>query len=127
MITDGAYTTYWDSYTSYNPWVIIRSEEPMYGLYLCFRKMPESFEIQVPGTENGEWIPLMEGDTRFHHTFYELNGLTELRIYSTQKDTHQMGFNEIMAVRSPPMRRNRRNGWSLHICPTATRQGDPKR
>ena len=94
-IKDGAYTTYWDSYTCSNPWVTIHSKEPMYGLYLCFRKLPDSFEIQAPGTEEGTWVTLTEGDARFHHSFYPLEGLTDLRIWSTQEDAHQMGFNEI--------------------------------
>ena len=99
MITDGKYTSYWDSKKIRAPWVIIHSDEPMYGLYLCFRYLPESFEIQVPGPaiedEERTWIPLMQGDTRFHHTFYALDGIHDLRIQSTQTGTHKMGFNEI--------------------------------
>ena len=95
MITDQQYTTYWDSYKIRNPWVVIHSETPMYGLYLCFRRMPESFELQIPGMEEGEWTPLRQGDTRFQHTFYPLEGLHDLRIQSTQTGTHKMGFNEI--------------------------------
>ena len=39
-ITDGKYPTYWESTTRKNPWVEIRSGKPVYGLYLCFNKMP---------------------------------------------------------------------------------------
>jgi len=95
MITDKQYTTYWDSYSTREPWLTIHSETPMYGLYLCFRRMPTSFTIEVPGAEEGEWLPLMEGDTRFHHSFYALAGISDLRIRSTQSGAHKMGFNEL--------------------------------
>ena len=38
---------------------------------------------------------LMPGDTRFQHTFYALDGVTGVRIYSTQEKAQKMGFNEI--------------------------------
>ena len=40
-MTDGKYTTYWHSKESVRPYVILQSETPVYGLYLCFREMPE--------------------------------------------------------------------------------------
>ena len=45
-ITDGKYTTFWESSEKKNPWVVISSDKPIYGLYLCFRKLPDTFEIQ---------------------------------------------------------------------------------
>lgn len=95
QMTDGKYTTFWESRKIKNPYVIISSETPMYGLYLCFRKMPSSFEIQTRQDEEEEWQTVLEGDTRFQHTFYELDGLTCIRIRSTQENTIQMGFNEL--------------------------------
>lgn len=128
LVTDQQYTTYWNSAKTKNPWVVIHAPEPVYGLYLCFRRMPESFEIQkqitvevepeptptptpyidpVTGDETWpeseppekqyvtEWVTVMEGDTRFYHTFYELDGATDIRIFSTQKGQHKIGFNEI--------------------------------
>lgn len=100
-MTDGKYTSYWESRKMRNPWISIHSETPMYGLYLCFRQMPSAFEIQTL-TIQGEgeeaeavWEKLMPGDTRFQHTCYELPGVTDIRIMSLQESSHKMGFNEV--------------------------------
>ncbi len=99
LMTDGKYTSYWESQNIRNPYVIISSETPMHGLYLCFRQLPESFELQVPaGTdEKGReiWETLLPGETRFHHSFYELGGISTVRICSTQKKSHKLGINEL--------------------------------
>ena len=95
-LRNGDYTKGWESKKIRNPYVVIHSEEPMYGLYLCFRQMPTSWELQVKAGEGkDDWKTLIPGDTRFHHTFYELDGLRTVRIYSTQEKAHVMGFNEI--------------------------------
>ena len=88
-ITDGDYRTYWESGKVKNPWVTIRSDKPVYGLYLCFQKKPDSYEIQG---KNGEI--LAEGNSLFHHAFYELPGVNEIRIQATGGKT-TMGFNEV--------------------------------
>ena len=93
MMTDGKYTSYWESNKIRNPYVTLTCDTPIYGLYLCFRQMPSSFEIQVKQEE--EWVTAMPGDTRFQHSFYELDGVSGVRIYSTQKNAHKIGFNEI--------------------------------
>ncbi len=95
-LRNGDYTKGWESKKIRNPYVVIHSEKPMYGLYLCFRQMPTSWELQVKdGEGKDDWKTLIPGDTRFHHTFYELDGLRTVRIYSTQEKAHVMGFNEI--------------------------------
>ena len=48
LMTDGHYTSYWESHKMQHPWFTVTSDTPMYGLYLCFRQMPSSFELQVP-------------------------------------------------------------------------------
>ena len=104
-MTDGDYVSYWESNKIQHPWLVLNSDAPIYGLYLCFRQMPSSFELQTlrvtPGTEEGtfteEWVPLMPGDTRFQHTFYELPGVKTLRIYSTQTSSHKLGIFELRA------------------------------
>ena len=45
-ITDGKYTTFWESSKRNEPWVTLSSEKPIYGLYLCFRNLPSSYVIQ---------------------------------------------------------------------------------
>ena len=95
-MTDGKYTTYWESNKIRNPYIEITSETPIYGLYLCFRKMPSSYEIQtLSGGEDPVWETVAEGDTRFIHAFYPLDGLRSVRVISTQSGKMQMGFNEV--------------------------------
>ena len=95
-ITDGKYTTYWESSKRKEPWVIISSDKPVYGLYLCFQKMPDTYVIQK---ESGDsWVTVAEGGSpRFHHAFFELDGLKKIRIMSTMENKNTMGFNEIFA------------------------------
>ena len=93
-ITDGKYTSYWESSKRNEPWVIISSDKPIYGLYLCFQKMPDSYVIQKQSGE--DWVTVAEGGSpRFHHAFFELDGLKKIRILSTESKKNVMGFNEI--------------------------------
>ena len=94
-ITDGKYTTYWESSKRKEPWVTLSSEKPVYGLYLCFRNLPESYVIQKKSGE--DWVTVAEGDTRYYHAFYELDGLKKIRIMSTAEKKNSLGFNEIYA------------------------------
>ena len=93
MMTDGKYTSYWETNKVSHPFVTITSDTPMYGLYLCWRQMPSGFEIQTGS--GSSWRTVQEGDTRFQHTYYALDGVKSVRIYSTQEGNHKIGFNEI--------------------------------
>ena len=77
-LTNKKYDTYWQSGERKNPYLVIKSDEPMHSLYICFREMPTSYQLQRK--EGKEWITFAEGDTRFYHAFYELDGETEIRI-----------------------------------------------
>ena len=93
-ITDGKYTTFWESSSRKDPWVVITSDKPIYGLYLCFQKMPDSYVIQKASGD--DWVTVAEGgEPRFHHVFFELDGLKKIRILSTMDKKNIMGFNEI--------------------------------
>ena len=94
-ITDGKYTTFWESSKRKDPWVTLTSEKPIYGLYLCFRNLPESYVIQKKSGE--DWVTVMEGDTRYYHAYYELDGEKKIRILSTAAKKNTLGFNEIYA------------------------------
>ncbi len=102
-MTDGKYTTYWTSKEDKRPYVMISSDTPMYALYLCFRTMPERYEIQETDETNVlkkkvsdiEWRTVREGDTRFYHTVVPLTGQTAVRILATPEKKGEMGFNEI--------------------------------
>ncbi len=95
-ITDGKYTTFWESSKRNEPWVVISSDKPIYGLYLCFQKMPDTYVIQKQSGD--QWETVAEGgNPRFHHAFFELEGLKKVRILSTMEKKNTMGFNEIYA------------------------------
>ena len=89
-MTDGDYTSYWASAKSVEPWVDITSGTPIYGVYLCFERKPEKWEIRG---KNGE--TLFTGETEFHHVYCALNGETEIRITAVGDGKTEMGFNEI--------------------------------
>ena len=36
FLTDGKYTSYWESEEEAHPWITISSDQPVYGLYPCF-------------------------------------------------------------------------------------------
>lgn len=95
-ITDGKYTSYWESSSTKEPWVILTSDKPIYGLYLCFRRLPDSYVIEKA---NGDgWVTVAEGGTpRYHHAFFELDGVKKIRIRSTMEKKNTLGFNEIFA------------------------------
>ena len=93
-ITDGKYTTFWESSKRKEPYVILTSDKPVYGLYLCFQKMPDTYVIQKQSGD--DWVTVAEsGEERFHHAFFELDGLKKIRIISTMDKKNTMGFNEI--------------------------------
>ena len=95
-ITDGKYTSFWESSSRKDPWVVISSDKPIYGLYLCFQKMPDTFVIEKASGE--DWVTVAEGgEPRYHHVFFELDGLKKIRIRSTMEKKNVMGFNEIFA------------------------------
>ena len=93
-ITDGKYTTFWESSKRKEPYVVLTSEKPVYGLYLCFQKMPDTYVIQKQSGD--DWVTVAEsGAERYHHAFFELDGLKKIRILSTMDSKNVMGFNEI--------------------------------
>ena len=95
-ITDGSYKSFWESSNRKEPWVVLSSDKPIYGLYLCFQKMPDSYVIQK---QNGDsWVTVAEGGSpRHYHAYFELGGLKKVRILSTADKKNIMGFNEIFA------------------------------
>ena len=94
-ITDEKYATYWSSDRQMQPWVTVSSEKPMYGLYLCFFALPDSYVIQKPSGDS--WVTVAEGDSRFCHAWVELEGEKNIRILSTVEKKSVLGFNEIFA------------------------------
>ena len=95
-LINGNFEKYWQSGKTKNPWLEIRSEDPIHALYICFREMPESYELQHK--VNNEWVLLAEGDTRFHHVCYELDGETEIRLISTVPKQSRLVINELYVL-----------------------------
>ena len=92
-LVNGSYEKYWQSGQVKNPWLEIRSETPIHTLYICFRQMPESYELQRK--EGGEWVTLAEGETRFHHVCCDLDGETDIRIVVTSSKKTRLLINEL--------------------------------
>ncbi len=95
-MTDGKYTSYWESNKVAHPWVEISSPTPIHGLYLCFRRMPPEYEIQTK--DGGGWTKVAQGDMRYQHVYVPLEGLYTVRIYVPSDSKCQMGFNEIFVL-----------------------------
>ena len=91
-LTDRKFTTNAESKSVKNPTLTVKSPEPMYGLYLCFQKMPESYEIQVKQAD--AWTPVHEGG-EYVHAFYELDGAREVRVVALGEKKQTFGLNEV--------------------------------
>ncbi|MBQ9252721.1 MAG: phosphodiester glycosidase family protein [Clostridia bacterium] len=91
-LTDRKFTTYSESKSVKNPTLTITSKEPIYGLYLCFRSMPEEYEIQVK--QGDAWEKVQDGSD-YVHAFYALEGVTDVRVYALGEKKQTMGFNEV--------------------------------
>ncbi|MBQ8072818.1 MAG: phosphodiester glycosidase family protein [Clostridia bacterium] len=91
-LTDRKFTTNAESKSVKHPMLTIEGKSEIYGLYLCFQKKPDQYEIQV--SRGGEWETWCEG-SEYIHAFYTLDGVKAVRVYA-QGDTKQtMGFNEV--------------------------------
>ncbi len=94
-LTDRKFTSYSESKAGKNPWLEITGKEPIYGLYLCFQKKPESYVLQV--RRGGEWETLCAGN-EYIHAYYSLEGETEVRVMALGDSKKQtIGFNEVYA------------------------------
>ena len=91
-LTDRKFTSYTESKAAKNPALTITSDTPIHGLYLCFQKKPESYEIQAK--RGGSWETVCEG-SEFVHAFHTLEGETEIRVVALGDKKQTMGFNEV--------------------------------
>ena len=92
-LTDRKFTTNMETKSMKNPTLTVKSKEPLYGLYLCFEFLPESYEIQAD--RGSGWETIQEGHPEFVHAYYELDGVTQVRVYATGDEKQEMGFNEV--------------------------------
>ncbi len=92
---DRKFTSFLESKKVKNPTLTVESGTPLYGIYLCFQNMPEEYEVRVQ--RGGDWETLCDGDTRFHHVYYALEGVSGVQIYASGEKKQTMGFNEVYA------------------------------
>ena len=91
-MTDRKFTTNSESKPQKNPTLTISSDKAIRGLYLCFQKKPESYEIQVK--RGGSWETYCAGNA-FIHAFYALDGVQDVRVYTAGSGKQVLGFNEV--------------------------------
>ncbi len=91
-VTDHSLKSSWESGSAKDPWVTITSPEPVYGLYICFSAMPD-YEIQVD--RGSGWEKAADGNPDYLHAYYELDGVTRIRIQATGEKKANLGLNEI--------------------------------
>ncbi len=92
-LMDKKFTSYLESKSMKNPALTVNTATPAYGLYLCFQRMPADYEVQVD--RGAGWETVATGDTRFHHVYYPLDGVNNIRVYANGDKKQVMGFNEI--------------------------------
>ncbi len=96
QMTDGKYTTYWYTHEARHNWLTITAPggSKIHGLYLCFKNMPDSYQVQIGSGDN--WRTVAEGDTGIYHAFYAFEGgVSAVRIYCDSDTRQVLGFNEI--------------------------------
>ncbi len=99
FLLDRDYSTRWECKKSKQPWLSIAAPEetPMYGLYICFATMPESWEVQVPRGDG--WETIHQGDTRFLHAYVDLpEGATRVRLQATFDEKASFSINELFVL-----------------------------
>lgn len=98
MMTDKKYTSHWYTNKTKKPYVEVEApkDTPIYGFYICFATMPDSYEIQV--LVNGRWETWYEGVTDYYHVYYEFpEGADGVRLRVTQDAAFVLDINEIFA------------------------------
>ena len=100
QMTDKKYTSYWESKSVNNPWIMLTAPEdtPIAGLYICFGNMPPAWEVQV--SDDGEdWFKAVDGDTRFLHSYVALPEPSRyVRVIVNYEKKYTLRVNEIYAL-----------------------------
>ena len=79
-IIDGNNNTSWARGKKKEGWIVLRSEEPIASLYLCFDLQPETWEIQIPPgkiasgeiASGEEWVTVWTGPSPYVHVYIPL-------------------------------------------------------
>ena len=100
QMTDKKYTSYWESKSVMNPYIIMSAPEgtAIAGVYICFGNMPPSWEVQV-SDDGQDWFKAVEGDTRFLHSYVALpEPSRHVRVIITSEKKYTLRVNEIYAL-----------------------------
>ncbi|MBQ6173210.1 MAG: phosphodiester glycosidase family protein [Clostridia bacterium] len=98
LMTDGKYTSYWETNKAKHNYVEIHapSGKKIHGVYLCFRAMPDGYEVQR--RSGSGWETVAVGDPTYYHAYHEIAGGTAaVRIYCPSNKSQVLGFNEVFA------------------------------
>ena len=98
QMTNGVYTNYWYTNKAKHNFLTFNAPagKPIHALYLCFKDMPDAYEIQVPHGEG--WRTVAEGDTACYHALFELKeGASAVRVYVPTNTRQVLGFNCVYA------------------------------
>ena len=98
QMTNGVFTNYWYTHKAKHNYLIFNAPagKPIQALYLCFKDMPDAYEIQVPHGEG--WRTVAEGDTAYYHAVYELEeGASAVRVWVPSDTKQVLGFNCVWA------------------------------
>lgn len=99
LLKDKKFTTYWESGKAKAPWLSVTAPAgmPIHGLYICFAKMPEVWEIQVK--DGNDWMTYQQGDTRYLHTYVSIpEGAEMVRIVATSSKQISLSINELYVL-----------------------------
>ena len=98
QMTNGKYTNYWYTHAAKHNYLtfIAPSKTPIHGLYLCFKQMPDAYEIQVP--KGSGWETVATGDPAYYHAYFEIpGGADSVRVWVPTDTRQVLGFNQVYA------------------------------
>ena len=94
-LTDGKYTSYWNSNEKKNPSIEFTVPQELEAgyLYICFGEMPSKWAIEEK--VGGEWKTMHEGSSEYLHALVELDGKKQFRLIDTSGKKTKFKINEV--------------------------------
>lgn len=95
-LTDRNYNSYWRGRQGKGT-LTITSQEPVHGLYICWRQEPRAFRIEAE--QNGRWETVAEHEEQtFVHQYYALDGYTSLRLVPIKDNGKEFAISELFLL-----------------------------
>ncbi len=98
QMTNGKFTNYWYTHEAKHNFLtfVAPSKSPIYSIYLCFKQIPDAYEVQVP--RGSGWETVAVGDPFYAHAYFEIpGGAGSVRIYVPTETRQVLGFNQVYA------------------------------